>query len=263
MTRVQEEYVLLIKCHKNDRVCAMRMAVISDIHGNLEAFKQVLMDIGKSNIDDTICLGDNIGYGPEPEQVIAMIKDHNIPTVMGNHELAVIDQNYLSLFNPLARKSLLKTIEFLSEETINFISGLKSFLIRYDCRFVHGFPPDSASMYLFQVSENELLLTFKQMKERICFLGHTHRLEIIDFNGQIITHASLTNSITHLERSHQYIINIGSVGQPRDGDNCAKYVIWDSMNDTIEVKFISYDIVSVIDKIIATGLPIEHAVRLL
>ena len=75
----------------------MRMAVISDIHGNLEAFKQVLMDIGKSNIDDTICLGDNIGYGPEPEQVVAMIKDHNIPTVMGNHELAVIDQNYLSL----------------------------------------------------------------------------------------------------------------------------------------------------------------------
>lgn len=101
------------------------------------------------------------------------------------------------------------------------------------------------------------------MKERICFLGHTHRLEIIDFNGQIITRASLTNSITHLERSHQYIINIGSVGQPRDGDNCAKYVVWDSMNDTIEVKFISYDIVSVIDKIIATGFPIEHAVRLL
>ena len=241
----------------------MRMAVISDIHGNLEAFKQVLMDIGKSNIDDTICLGDNIGYGPEPEQVIAMIKDHNIPTVMGNHELAVIDQNYLSLFNPLARKSLLKTIELLSEETINFISGLEPFLIRYDCRFVHGFPPDSASMYLFQVSEDGLLLTFKQMKERICFLGHTHRLEIIDFNGQIITHASLTNSIIRLERSHQYIINIGSVGQPRDGDNCAKYVIWDSLSDTIEVKFISYDIVSVIEKIIAAGLPIEHAVRLL
>lgn len=241
----------------------MRMAVISDIHGNLEAFKQVLMDIGKSNIDDMICLGDIIGYGPEPEQVVTMIKDHNIPTVMGNHELAVIDQNYLSLFNPLARKSLLRTIGLLSEETINFISRLQSFLIRYDCRFVHGFPPDSASMYLFQVSEDGLLLTFKQMKERICFLGHTHRLEIIDFNGQAITHAPLTNSITHLERNHQYIINVGSVGQPRDGDNCAKYVIWDSLNDTIEAKFISYDIVSVIDKIIAAGLPIEHAVRLL
>jgi len=240
----------------------MRMAVISDIHANLEAFKQVLMDIGKSNIDNTICLGDNIGYGPEPEQVVAMLKDHNIPTIMGNHELAVIDQNYLSLFNPLARKSLLKTIELLSEETINFISGLEPFLIRYDCRFVHGFPPDSAAMYLFQVSEDKLLLTFKQMKEKICFLGHTHRLEIIDFDGQIVTHAPLTNSITNLNRNHQYIINIGSVGQPRDGNNCAKYVIWDTINNNIEVKFIPYDIVSVIEKIIAAGLPIEHAVRL-
>ena len=241
----------------------MRIAVISDIHANQDAFKQVLTDIEKSNIDNTICLGDNIGYGPEPEQVVAMIKDHNIPTVMGNHELAVIDQNYLSLFNPLARKSLLRTIELLSEETINFISGLEPFLIRYECRFVHGYPPDSAAMYLFQVSEDELLLTFKQMKERICFLGHTHRLEIIDFNGQIVTHIPLTNRIITLERNHQYIINIGSVGQPRDGNSCAKYVIWDSLNDTIEAKFIFYDIVSVMDKIIATGLPIEHAVRLL
>jgi len=240
----------------------MRMAVISDIHGNLEAFKQVLIDIGKSNIDNTICLGDNIGYGPEPEQVIDMIKDRNIPTVMGNHELAVIDRNYLSLFNPLARKSLLRTIELIAEETINFISGLKPFLIRYECRFVHGFPPDSASMYLFQVSEDELLLTFKRMKERICFLGHTHRLEIIDFNGHIVTRAPLSKKIISLDRDHQYIINIGSVGQPRDGDNCAKYVIWDTLNDSIEVKFIPYDIVSVIDKIIAAGLPIEHAVRL-
>lgn len=241
----------------------MRMAVISDIHGNLEAFKQVLMDIGKSDIDDMICLGDNIGYGPEPEQVVDMIKDHNIQTVMGNHELAVIDRKYLSLFNPLARKSLLKTIELLSEESINFISGLEPFLVRYECRFVHGFPPDSASIYLFQVSEDELLLTFKQMKERICFLGHTHRLEIIDFNGQIVTRAPLTKSITSLDRNRQYIINIGSVGQPRDGNNCAKYVVWDTLNDNIEVKFIPYDIVSVIDKIIAAGLPIEHAVRLL
>jgi len=259
---VQDEYTLLIKGLKNDRAYVMRVAVISDIHGNLEAFKQVLIDIGKSNIDNTICLGDNIGYGPEPEQVIDMIKDRNIPTVMGNHELAVIDRNYLSLFNPLARKSLLRTIELISEEAINFISGLEPFLVRHECRFVHGFPPDSAAMYLFQVSEDELLLTFKQMKERICFLGHTHRLEIIDFNGHIITRKPLSKKIISLDRDHQYIINIGSVGQPRDGDNCAKYVIWDTLNDNIEIKFIPYDIVSVIDKIIAAGLPIEHAVRL-
>jgi predicted phosphodiesterase len=241
----------------------MRVAVISDIHANLEAFEQVLIDIGKSNIDSTVCLGDNIGYGPEPEQVVAMIRDHDIPSVMGNHELALIAPSYLSFFNPLARRSLLRTIELLSEETIHFISGLEPFLIRYECRFVHGFPPDSATMYLFQISEDELLLTFKQMKEKICFLGHTHRLEIIDFNGQIVSRAPLTKNIIRLNRDRQYIVNIGSVGQPRDGNNCAKYVIWDSSKYNIEIKFIPYDIVSVIDKIIAVGLPTEHAIRLL
>lgn len=241
----------------------MRVAVISDIHGNLEAFEQVLIDIGRSNIDSTVCLGDNIGYGPEPEQVVSMIKAHNIPSVIGNHELALIEPSYLSLFNPLARRSLLKTMELLSEETIHFISGLEPFLIRYECRFVHGFPPDSATMYLFQISEDELLFMFKQMKEKICFLGHTHRLGIIDFNGQMVSRVSLTNNIISLNRNHKYIVNTGSVGQPRDGDNCAKYVIWDSSKYNIEIKFIPYDIVSVVNKIITTGFPVEHAIRLL
>ncbi len=103
----------------------MRIAVISDIHSNLEALRQVLTDIGNSNIDTVVCLGDNIGYGPEPNKVVTLIRDHNIPSVMGNHELAVINQNYLSGFNPLVRKSLQTTLELLSEKTVNFILRLQ------------------------------------------------------------------------------------------------------------------------------------------
>jgi len=176
----------------------MRIAVISDIHANLEAFEQVLIDIGKSDIDTTVCLGDNIGYGPDPEPVVSLIRDRDIPSVMGNHELAVIDQKFLTWFNPLARRSLLKTIDMLSEETIRFIYGLKPFMIYDEYRFVHGFPPDSATTYLFQVAEDELLHTFNQMKERICFLGHTHRLEIIGFNGRSITRSRLTQNVINL-----------------------------------------------------------------
>lgn len=241
----------------------MRVAVISDIHANLEAFKQVLIDIDKSNIDHVICLGDNIGYGPEPNPVVTLIKERHIPSVMGNHELAVIDQDYLDWFNPLARKSLLRTIELLSEETMHFISGLKPFLIHYHCRFVHGFPPDSSTIYLFQASKDELRLAFEEMRERICFTGHTHNLEIIEFNDQIIKCMPLTQGIIRLNEKSQYIINTGSVGQPRDGNNCAKYVIWDTLDDSIEVKYIPYDTVSVVNKIIAVGLPREHAIRLL
>jgi predicted phosphodiesterase len=241
----------------------MRIAVISDIHANLEALKQVLFDIGRSNIDSVVCLGDNIGYGPEPDPVVKMIKDLDIPCVMGNHELVVTDQDYLQWFNPLARKSLLRTIELLSGNTINFISELKPFLIRHDCRFVHGFPPDSATTYLFQVSEHEMQHAFKQMKERICFIGHTHHLQIINFDGEVITRTPLTQSIINLNRKNQYIINIGSVGQPRDGNNHAKYVIWDTSEDNVEMKSIPYDTVSVVNKIIAAGLPMRHAFWLL
>lgn len=241
----------------------MRIAVISDIHANLEAFTQVLTDIGNSNIDTIVCLGDNIGYGPEPNKVVALIRDHNIMSITGNHELAVIDQNYLSYFTPLARRSLLKTIELLSEETVNFIYRLKPFLICYDCRFVHGFPPDSATTYLHQVSDDELQVAFEQMQERICFIGHTHHFEIIECKNQIITRVPFAKNLININRESQYIINIGSVGQPRDGNNNAKYIIWDTSKYSIEVKFIPYDIPSVINKIIAAGLPEEHAIRLL
>jgi predicted phosphodiesterase len=240
----------------------MRIAVISDIHGNMEAFTRVLNDIDASNIDGVICLGDNIGYGPEPEQVVNLIQDRNIPSVMGNHELAVVDQDYLNWLNPVARRSLNKTIELLSEKSIRFIINQKPFIKAYNCRFVHGFPPDSPIIYLFEVKKSRLRNIFKQMEEKICFTGHTHVLEIIRYDGQDISRESLTRGTTALNEQMQYIINVGSVGQPRDGNNTAKYVIWDASKKNIEVKFIPYDISAVANKIIAAGLPEEHAAKL-
>jgi predicted phosphodiesterase len=240
----------------------MRIAVISDIHGNMEAFTRVLNDIDASNIDVVFCLGDNIGYGPEPDQVVKLIQDRNIPSVMGNHELSVVDRDYLNWFNPVARKSIVKTIELLSEKSIRFIRNQKPFIKDYNCRFVHGFPPDSPIIYLFEVKGNRLRNIFKHMEERICFTGHTHILEIISYDGKDVSHESLPRGTTTLNEKMQYIINIGSVGQPRDGNNNAKYVIWDISKKNIEVKFIPYDIAAVANKIIAAGLPEVHANKL-
>jgi predicted phosphodiesterase len=241
----------------------MRVAIISDIHGNLDAFGQVLNDIDASGIDAVVCLGDNVGYGPEPEQVIRLVRKRNIPCVMGNHERAVSDCTYLDWFNPAARKSLQKTMTMLSEESINYINGMKSSLVIYQSRFVHGFPPDSTNIYLFQVPNHTLNQTFNKMKERLCFVGHTHELELIGFDGKVSQHIPLKEEIVkHLDKDRKYIVNVGSVGQPRDGNNNAKYVIWNISEDSLEVRFVPYDIAAVVDKIMAAGLPKVHADRL-
>lgn len=241
----------------------MRVAIISDIHGNLDAFRQVLNDIEASGIDAVVCLGDNVGYGPEPEQVIRQVRNRNIPCVMGNHEQAVSDCRHLDWFNPAARKSLQKTMPLLSKDSINFIRGLKSSLVIYQSRFVHGFPPDSMYTYLFQASKDTLKQTFREMKERLCFVGHTHKLKLIGFDGKVSQHIRLQKGIVnHFHKDKKYIVNVGSVGQPRDGNNNAKYVIWNTSEDSLEVRFVPYDIAAVVSKIMAAGLPKVHAARL-
>lgn len=121
---------------------------------------------------------------------------------------------------------------------------------------------DSALIYMFQVSDSRKAQVLEAAAERLCFIGHTHSLEIISYDGQQLEDAELAKGLTHLDRNKKYIINIGSVGQPRDATNDAKYVIWDSSADTIEVRFIPYDIAAVVQKIRDAGLPEEHAQRL-
>lgn len=240
----------------------MRLAVISDVHGNLEALKSVLEDIDRLQVDDIVCLGDNIGYGPEPEAVVELVRSRNIACVMGNHELGVVDAEYLDWFNPTARSSLLLTRELLSAKTIDFLSGLPTTLVRAGCLCVHGCPPASITTYLFEVRQAELLELLPTLEQRICFVGHTHDLEMVDFDGQTIHVERLWQGVLQLHHDHRYIVNVGSVGQPRDGDNHAKYVIWDSHLEQIEVRFVAYDISATVQKILQLGFPEINAKRL-
>ena len=240
----------------------MRLAVFSDTHGNLDALEQVIKDIDRSAVDEVISLGDNIGYGPEPDRVIKKLKALKIPSVLGNHELAVEDEEYLNWFNPAARKSLIKTRKLLSKTALRHISKFEPFITSYDCRFVHGFPPDSSMIYMYQVSEGRKQEVFEEMTETLCFIGHTHTLEIMGYAGKEIQYEDLPEGVFQLDPEKKYIINIGSVGQPRDSSNNAKYIIWDSTQDSLDVRFLSYDIASVVKKIKAAGLPKEHADRL-
>ena len=240
----------------------MRIAVVSDIHGNLEALNQVLADIDKSGVNSIVCLGDNIGYGPEPEGVINLIRKRNIPSVMGNHELAIIEPRYVDRMNPVARRSLLLTQKYISQDTMDYIESLKACLVFHESLFVHGCPPDSVTKYLFEVSSTGLEQIFCSIKAQISFVGHTHVLEAIQFDGKEIVRSRLSEGLFPLQAQNQYIINAGSVGQPRDGDNRAKYLIWDTISGHIDVRFLAYDIAKTASRILELGFPEYNAQRL-
>ena len=240
----------------------MRLAVISDIHGNLEAFQEVLKDIQQCRVEYVVCLGDMIGYGPEPEEVVRLIMEKNIPTVMGNHELAILEPRYLEWFNPLCQLSLNKTRTLLSHETITFIRSLENHLLLGDSLFVHGVPPDSVMTYLMQLSDEEIRTIFQTNREKKYFVGHTHDLVLKGDRENDIYTRPLRQEIIPFKTGRTYLVNVGSVGQPRDGNNQAKYVIWDQEAESLETRFIAYDIERTVRKILDLGLPEYHARRL-
>jgi len=241
----------------------MKIAVLSDIHGNMDAFEQVLADIDDRGVASVLSLGDNIGYGAEPERVVQALKTHGIPSVIGNHELAANKPGFLGWFNPAARTSLTMTFRMLSAESIAFIAGLPDYRVIHGGRLVHGFPPDSPTLYRFQVPPKRQQKTLRELPERICFVGHTHVLDLVSHDGSRLADVAFQEGINRLDPALQYLVNIGSVGQPRDGDPRAKYVIWDPSESTLDIRCVAYDVEAAAAKIIAAGMPAEHAHRLL
>ncbi len=240
----------------------MRIAIVSDIHGNLEAFQEVLRDMEQARVDRIVSLGDNIGYGPDPEQVLLLVHGNGIQSILGNHELGLLEPSTLGWFNASARRSLLLTGELLSNWGREFIATMKPTIELPTALCVHGFPPDSITTYLFQVSEPQLMRHFAGSPHQITFVGHTHELGMIACRGECIDCLPLTEGLTHLKEGHKFIVNAGSVGQPRDGDSRAKYLIYDDTACSVEVRFVPYDIEKTVRKILDLGFPSINAHRL-
>jgi predicted phosphodiesterase len=240
----------------------MRIALLSDIHANLEALEAVLEDLRPLGLEAAYSLGDSIGYGAEPERVIARLAAEGISSVLGNHELAVISPAELEWFNPVARQSLVKTMRMLSETSLARIRDFPRFGVHHGCRLVHGFPPDSPTVYQFQVSREEVRAVVAGLEERVCFTGHTHFPEIMACTGGDIQRYDFPRGTFELKTESAYIINVGSVGQPRDGNNNAKYAVFDTEARSVEMRHVPYDIEGAVRKILEAGLPPAHAYRL-
>lgn len=244
------------------RILVMKIAVISDIHGNWEALEAVLKDIEELTVEEILCIGDAVGYGADPELVIKEIRKRSIPCILGNHELGLRDPSMLEWFNLPTQESLLITRRLVSEETMNYISTLEASMTAHGALLVHGAPPDSVTTYLFELGQRDLLKIFESMEQPICFVGHTHQLELIGFDGEGLEFYPLKGGIYPLRKGWKYIVNVGSVGQPRDGDNRAKYVVWSPRDATLEVRHVRYDIAKAAAKILERGFPPFNATRL-
>ncbi|TCJ18858.1 metallophosphoesterase [Rubrobacter taiwanensis] len=233
-------------------------AVISDIHGNLEALEAVLGDM-PGDLERIYCLGDVIGYGASPNECCDLIREREILTISGNHDLAIADESSdISWFNPVAAAAVLWGREQLTEENRKFLLGLPRMMQSADALFVHGSirDPDEYIMDHTTAEENLALLKSEYPGVPLCFFGHTHVKSI----APRPPHPANGSGALDLSENGPYLINPGSVGQPRDGDTFASYVTVEGL--TVTYRFVQYDIERSQARIRAAGLPDMLAARL-
>jgi diadenosine tetraphosphatase ApaH/serine/threonine PP2A family protein phosphatase len=239
----------------------MRYAILADIHANLTALRAVLDDIeGKGGVDEIWCLGDIVGYGPEPGQCIKLLRQYNPVCVVGNHDLGAIGKLELSYFNPYAAIACEWTAGQLTPGDIWYLENLPVTVQKGDFFLVHGSPSEPVLEYVMSTSIAEKNFSF--FKSNFCLVGHTHVPLAFKDDGGSCSSISLSLGIGLVLGKHRMIINPGGVGQPRDGDPRASYAIYDTEGSMLRLYRIPYDIRATQDKMMQAGLPIQLVTRL-
>jgi diadenosine tetraphosphatase ApaH/serine/threonine PP2A family protein phosphatase len=228
----------------------LRYAIISDIHANLEAFRSVLEEIEGLNVERTICLGDIVGYGANPNECIEIIRSQGIISLMGNHDSAACGRTEPIDFNPVAAEAVLWTRETLTEENRIFLGNLPEKEVIDGFLTVHGAisDPDKYILSTYDAAPEFRLLEYVAI---LCFFGHTHVSVSYSLDkGRI---ADSRAEAISLRKGVKYLVNPGSVGQPRDKDPRASCLVYDSRGD-VEFRRVEYPIEGAQRKIIESGL---------
>lgn len=241
----------------------MRYLVLTDIHANLEALEAVLADA--PHYDAVLCLGDLVGYGPNPNECVACVLDLNgLVCLVGNHDLAALGELDLAGFNSIARSAARWTDSALAPAVRTFLAGLAPRLDRPEYVLAHGSPREPIWEYLENAAQGPE--NFDAFDGALCLVGHTHVPRVftrdIGGNGPPTVRGVLHGDRLQLSKSHRYIVNPGGVGQPRDGNPRAAYALWDAVAGEIAFRRVSYDIPRTQAKILAAGLPKFLAERL-
>jgi diadenosine tetraphosphatase ApaH/serine/threonine PP2A family protein phosphatase len=238
----------------------LRYAIVSDIHSNIEAFDVAL---GLLKPDDKLwCLGDIVGYGPNPNECVGKVRERASATVMGNHDLAAVDNFGIEWFNSAAQEAIRWTQGVLEKESVDWLNTLGYEMRVEDCLLVHGAPQPDYFDYI--LDKDAARRAFEATDARLIFIGHTHIAELYSLgpDGSIAHRNFQYGGTVELDRSQRHIVNVGSVGQPRDLNPQASFGFYDSTANTIEIVRFEYAIAAVQEKIGCAHLPEVLARRL-
>lgn len=244
-----------------------RAAIISDIHGNLEALQAVLKSIESDGVDYLIHLGDLVGYNANPRECVALMREKRAVSVLGNHDLAILEPRMAKGFNVLAHQAITYCQQQLTQSEIHYLQAIPRIEVLWDRYLLCHGTPESLESYLlnlFQAKRIFNLLRKRFSGIRVCFFGHTHiqKLWICDRRGKVTSPSEMPDQIKLSEEENMYLINPGSVGQPRQQDNRSRYLLFDTSGPTLCFKAVPYDIEKAQKKILQAKLPKYLAHRL-
>lgn len=237
----------------------MKYAIISDIHANLEALTAVLEEIDRLGVDQVVCLGDVVGYNANPNECAQIVRERNIPTILGNHDAVACGIEEPWGFNPVALEAALWTREGLNSENVAWLKNLSDALNFGGFVAIHG-APRNHNQYLFTWEDILAHLPFLEEQNcNVCMIGHTHTPAIFSSDG---VYSVDSDARFELGDQKGFFINPGSVGQPRDGNPRAAFGLLDTETNIYTQMRVPYAVEVAADKILEAGLPRFLAERL-
>jgi predicted phosphodiesterase len=242
----------------------VKLGIFSDVHANLEALEAVLAFFQSRNVTEHICLGDIVGYGADPEECVRSIRDLRGTIVAGNHDYGAVGKTAVETFNDDARLALAWTRRHLSAFVRFYLNALELVEIvpGYSFRLVHG-SPSTPRNWDYVMDWPDVEYEFGFFSERVCLIGHSHvPFAVRKEAGEQKSHRIRSHEFELKDDGTKYLINVGSVGQPRDGDPRACVVIFDPHTHRVSYHRVEYDVAAAQRKIINAGLPEFLAARL-
>jgi predicted phosphodiesterase len=236
----------------------MKFAILGDIHANLEALEAVLADAAEQGATHHVCIGDIVGYNANPHECVQRIRELDCPVVKGNHdEEASADTEIVGL-NPLAHAALVWTRNALTDEDKKWLRELRLVRQVRDFTIVHA-TLDTPGSWAYVMNKFDAMASFSYQFTQVCFFGHTHSPR---FYVKAMTVTAEPGPEIAIEPGRKYFINVGSVGQPRDGDPRPAYALYDVTTGRVSIRRVEYDRALTQKKIIESGLPSALADRL-